>query len=116
MKYQRQKPLAHLLLIIGFMFGLVTGDWILSNEKVADVLSTNMSRYQTGENVKALVKDIFNDNITMDETLTDEILIKSFDYNGQKSFYFSKYWNKRYEEKLTMTDILKAAIARPNLI
>ena len=77
-------------MIGGIVFAFVIGLLIIPS--IQGFIKLNTFKLEDREELDRLLNDIYGKDQTFDDILTDELVLKTYEYNSQESRLFSKYF------------------------
>lgn len=88
--YESRKPLQTFSVLGGIVFAFVIGLVIFPS--IQGFITLNTFKLADREELDRLLNDIYGKDQTFDDILTDELVLKTYEYNSQESRLFSKYF------------------------
>ena len=118
--HESQKPLKWICIIVGALFAIVIGLYIvprfdnLFQYYTFELKEREPDQNNQGPEIDETIKNVFGQYQTFtseDNILTDELLLKSYDYSHGESRLFSKYFAKKDPDNydVSIVDAIGAA-------
>lgn len=114
-RYEQNKPLKWVCVFIGMLFSYIIGYELIP--QLAHMYQFNHTGLNPRNGIDTLISDIFGQEPRLENILTEETLIMSYEYNSQTPRFFSKYFLEMEPQhyNYSMSEILEASVSQSEL-